>query len=1105
MSLRFPFVVLFTATIFVILFFGCLSSAYGMEIIPDLTRRTQQVLGETAEEGAILGSEAVDGPVTVISKVVFGSDWDFDTETQVWLVGLSRLPGEPSLGMAVTWSQMPSGWFPIWKIQLRSQREDYVDHIDLLVAIPEVGHTYTSTISYDPRSGGCAVHIFDETADKLIYADAFVLTMSSSRFFLAAGAFGDSDDARVRVSCLDVYPLYVPVGVKLQATPESRPMAPLIGSFERTEPLLIHIDTPGSPAEGEYLLRIVHHDTGETRELGPVQATEPRISFVYPLTQWPGQATVALEYYSQGHLWLTSAKELSIGWLHVDFADAEVSERKDKLSLRMRVKGDAPVRNVPLKVTASLARAVRDLQTGQIQIRDLPPVVILDEDLDIDSQVRELSLSVDLPVPGSVGVWRMVLRVECGLSIDLRRFGTEISFGVAPSTTEVLASLEQRVNDAPLRISLDEEARLRSIARDRPRRIIFNNDGDDARAPSSPRTMENFLDPRIRPLVGSQVDTIIYDTTAGTFGGFSHATRIGEIFTTREGVYRNNITPELILRGTDPLQMVIDFARENGFEIFWAMRMNDTHDAYTEPMFSQFKKENPDQLFGSASRRPPYGAWSGVDYAEPLVRELAFRYIEEVAENYDVDGIFLDFFRHPVFFKRVAWGESITEGELDAMTELIRRIRNRLRELGAVRGRPFLLAVRVPDTLEYCRAIGLDLERWLAEGLVDMFMPGGYFRLNRWEESVELGRRYGVPVYPSLDESRVASLADPGAMDATRRSLEAYRARAMNVWHAGAAGIHLFNMFAANHPMLREIGSPETLIGKEKVYLVSIRGDSGTANPNTRVGEAKNFFRIPIVTPDSPLVLWENTTAELTVDVGEDIEAAREMGLTPVFTLQLHTAGAPPNRELEVRLNGHLLSQPQAGSSYLEYIIDPSWIRRGVNQLEIRAPRESEQALHLKWAGPAVTANALGITELGVMTPDPHSLRLRIGAEASGEAIVGSVLIRLPNKGDVDPIPPGFDVIYGGYRHPKGWTAPGFRFNGPFDEEPDDENVFVITLPMIGAKPDEYTLRIHVTNRPAPGDYYDDSRLVRFRVDEQGVVRLPAWYLYDVQLWVRYD
>jgi len=152
-----------------------------------------------------------------------------------------------------------------------------------------------------------------------------------------------------------------------------------------------------------------------------------------------------------------------------------------------------------------------------------------------------------------------------------------------------------------------------------------------------------------------------------------------------------------------------------------------------------------------------------------------------------------------------------------------------------------------------------------------------------------------------------------------------------------------------------------------------------------------------------------------------------------------------------------------------------------------------------------MAANALGITELDVTTPDSHSLGLRIRAEASGEAVVGSVLIRLPNKGDVDPIPPGFEVIHGGYRYPKGWSAPGFRFNGPFDEEPDDEKVFAITLPMVGAKPDEYTLRVYVTNRPALGTYYDDSRLVQFRIDEQGAVRLPVWDLYDVQLWVRYE
>ena len=142
--------------------------------------------------------------------------------------------------------------------------------------------------------------------------------------------------------------------------------------------------------------------------------------------------------------------------------------------------------------------------------------------------------------------------------------------------------------------------------------------------------------------------------------------------------------------------------------------------------------------------------------------------------NYDVDRIFLDFFRHCVLFK-AAWGDPLGDRERDALTELVTRTRERLRQLGAIRGRPILLAVRVPDSIEYCQAIGIDLERWLADGLVDMIVPGGYFRLSRWEDSVELGRQYGVPVYPSLDESRVEGVGTAGAPDPDRGTLEAYR------------------------------------------------------------------------------------------------------------------------------------------------------------------------------------------------------------------------------------------------------------------------------------------------------------------------------------------
>ena len=72
---------------------------------------------------------------------------------------------------------------------------------------------------------------------------------------------------------------------------------------------------------------------------------------------------------------------------------------------------------------------------------------------------------------------------------------------------------------------------------------------------------------------------------------------------------------------------------------------------------------------------------------------------------------------------------------------------------------PLLISVRVPDSVGFCRAIGLDLERWLAEDLIDMLVVGGYFRLQPWEESVALGHRYGVPVYAGLSESRVGKRA----------------------------------------------------------------------------------------------------------------------------------------------------------------------------------------------------------------------------------------------------------------------------------------------------------------------------------------------------------
>jgi hypothetical protein len=136
------------------------------------------------------------------------------------------------------------------------------------------------------------------------------------------------------------------------------------------------------------------------------------------------------------------------------------------------------------------------------------------------------------------------------------------------------------------------------------------------------------------------------------------------------------------------------------------------------------------------------------------LREHLFRYLEESCREYDIDGLALGFFRHPCSFKSIFNGRPCTDEERAAMSDLVRRIHAMRREAGAKRGRPLLLSARVPDSPGYCRDIGLDVERWLHEGWIDLMVVTSYFQLSDRTESVARARKFGVRVYPSLHEPR---------------------------------------------------------------------------------------------------------------------------------------------------------------------------------------------------------------------------------------------------------------------------------------------------------------------------------------------------------------
>lgn len=489
----------------------------------------------------------------------------------------------------------------------------------------------------------------------------------------------------------------------------------------------------------------------------------------------------------------------------------------------------------------------------------------------------------------------------------------------------------------------------RRAAARRRRGIILNNDGNEPVYLIKEPTADEILAYRTAPFVGSQVDTVFYCTWSSGFGLFTHFTEAGQMFTTTEGRFAGNKMNDLVEAGVDPLRVMNDFCHGHDIEFFWSMRMNDTHDGhgadYSPTMLraNDLKTAHPEYMIATAEAPPRYGNWTAMDFAYDEVRELVFLYVQEVCRNYNVDGVELDFFRHPVYFRDPSRGFACSEHERDLMTDLVRRIRGMMDEEGRKRGRPILLAVKTPDHVGYCRNIGLDIERWLAADLIDLYIPSGYIRLNPWEYSVALGHRYGVPVYPSLDESRVKETGvqdvNTGSFTNPRGVPETYRARAAEVWASGADGVYLYNYFNPKSPILREMGQTATLAGIDKHYFSSYRGVARIAGDGF---PHESYINLPTLNPQHPLSIYGTTTESTSFRIHEDLGSGRipgsgtnADGREPEVTVRLLLDGNPSAEELRVTLNALELDRRGAADLWTDYGCPASVLRDGPNLLAV--------------------------------------------------------------------------------------------------------------------------------------------------------------------------
>ncbi|MBN2210990.1 MAG: family 10 glycosylhydrolase [Sedimentisphaerales bacterium] len=428
-----------------------------------------------------------------------------------------------------------------------------------------------------------------------------------------------------------------------------------------------------------------------------------------------------------------------------------------------------------------------------------------------------------------------ICRVRRGLVLSLLLFSSCI--GESANNPVVIG--KESTTPSP---ALNAFHQAREQAKHRQRRIIMNNDGNDFEMLGQDDLdhPEKFLERRTAPLVDSQVDAIFYCT--GVFNMYSHP--MAECEPRNSKWFKPEMMPLLKERNIDSLRMMIDFGRRHNKEIFWSMRMNDTHDASNPPDMPQWKKDHPEFLVGKIEDRGrmKYGGrrWSSLDYNHPQVREKVFRILAEICHRYDVDGIELDFFRHPVIFKEQMVGRDITQKQCDLITGLIRRIRKMTEQEGLRRDKPILIAIRIPDSMDYCKALGLDVEQWLQEGLVDIVTSGDYFKLEPWENLVALGKKYDVPVYACLEERRIAP-GRGGAEDPS--SLLFWRGEAYNAWKAGVNGIYTFNRFNPQDQIFREIGDPKVLEPLERTDQTIYDNPKSWSHPGTWLKDGNTYIK----------------------------------------------------------------------------------------------------------------------------------------------------------------------------------------------------------------------------------------------------------------------
>ena len=290
---------------------------------------------------------------------------------------------------------------------------------------------------------------------------------------------------------------------------------------------------------------------------------------------------------------------------------------------------------------------------------------------------------------------------------------------------------------------------------------------------------------------------------------------------------------EYMLNGGDLVQVFVGRCRDKGIVPFVSLRMNDYHGTeYADLIMDRVRggnalggksagvqgawlsrfyldhpeyrigpdpsryTKNPDKLVFRRDHNIRYHMRVNrvFNWAIPAVREYKLALITELCENYDIDGLEMDFMRHARLFRL---DETTEEQRVQIMTEYVSQVR-RVLDRTAKPGQRRWLCVRVPMRTRKHGELGIDLKKWVGAG-VDMVNLSCHFVTDQqsdlakvckllpntavYLELTSVGQRYHKPTGPRVSSNDVYRKMTP----------EQLCTAAHLAYARGASGVSAFN------------------------------------------------------------------------------------------------------------------------------------------------------------------------------------------------------------------------------------------------------------------------------------------------------------------------